>query len=197
MFHASVKNVTRQFPSWNLRARIRKVDEAGDIVKEQYAFGGQTVRVSPRYQRNGSNFRVRPEDPVAFFAAFCFEQGLLPTQLTAEECKSGWALELLEPLWEENKYQFPKLESPFAACDDATEPSLRVGYSFNISQALVEQLGAARTTHERPMFRPAVNGQANPQNLDALRRKIEEQRARATSANGAAAPAAKKKPAGQ
>lgn len=197
MFHVNVKNETRQFPNWHQRGRIRKVDEAGDIVQGQYAFGGEAVRVSPRYQKNGANYRVRPERPVAFFAAYCFENGLLPTQLTPEECEANWVLDLLEPIWDANKHQFPKLESPYAACDQATEPSLRTGFSFNVPQVLVEQLGTVRSTQANPSFRPHANGSSNSQQLEAARRKIEEMRARAATANGTQPAQTKKKSAVQ
>src|SRR5689334_912771 len=76
----------------------------GTVLEGQYACNGEAVRVSPRYQRNGQNYRVRPERPAAFFAAFLYESGVLPHLLTSEECEQEWALALLDPLWEQYRH---------------------------------------------------------------------------------------------
>lgn len=182
----------REFPNWNTRARIKKVDEQGNILEGQYAFGGEAVRVSPRFQKNGQHYRIRPERPAAFFAAFLHEAGVLPTALTAEESEQEWALELLEPLWEQYKQYLFKLESPYAASDHATTPSLRVGYSFNIPQTLIEPLGSVRTAAVRPTGGPAIIGASSAQLHDVLRKKIEEMRARSSTRQEPANPAKKK-----
>jgi hypothetical protein len=174
-----VANSRREFPNWNLRGKIRKVDDQGNIVEGQYAYGGELVRVSPRYQKNGTNYRVRPERPASFFAQFCVEHGLLPTALTAEEAESDLGMEILQPLWDSYKSFLPKLESPYAACDVATEPSLKVGFSFCVMQILIEQIGSIRPSGTKPMLKVSVNGSApGPVILDSLRKKIEEMRAR-------------------
>ncbi len=168
----------RAWPHWNLRGRVKRVDSHGNVVENEYAFSGEFVRISPRFQRGGQHFRVRPERPAAFFAAWCYENSLLPTPLTPEECEQDWALELLDPLWAANKHLFYKLESPFAACDHETQPSHRNGFSFNIAQVLVEEAGAVRGNGTaRGMLGGAVA--SNGQSHDALRKKIEEMRGRA------------------
>lgn len=173
-----VNGVKREYPNWNTRAKVRKVDEAGNVVQGQYGCGGELVRVSPRYQKNGTNYRIRPERPAIFFAAWAFEHGLLPMQLTPEECEQEDVLQLLEQLWEACKGHFPKLESPYAACDDATVPSLRVGFSFNIPQLLIESVGSVKPT-------PGTSGNSIPgPNTDlaiALRQKVDQLRARGSS----------------
>lgn len=182
----------RQFPSWNMRACVRKTDDQGNILDEN-AYNGEIVRVSPRYQRHGVNFRVRPERPAAFFAAYCYEQGLLPTLLSPDECQQEWALELLDSLWEDNKFAFAGLESPYAACDQGTTPSHRIGFSFVVLQILVQQLGAVRSVPGKPTFRPTGNGTSSHQDMDAIRRRIEEQRARGAAGTGNGANPGKKK----
>jgi hypothetical protein len=172
----------RDYPTWNTRARIRKVDESGNVVQGQYAYGGEHVRVSPRYQKNGTNFRVRPERPAVFFAAWAFENGLLPTALTPEEAESPAGLELLQPLFDEYKGYFSKIESPFAACDQATEPSLKVGFSFNIYQVLVEPAGSVKPVNGAARalsMSPVGNGDVA---RDAIKKKIEEMRSRTATA---------------
>jgi hypothetical protein len=191
---SSVNGVRRDYPQWNQRGKIKKVDEHNNVVEGQHACAGEVVRVSPRYQKNGMNYRIRPERPAAFFAAFLHEGGVLPTLLTAEECAQEWALELLDPLWEEFKHHFNKLESPFAASDTNTTPSHRTGFSFNILQVLIEDIGTVRATTSRPTFRPGVNGSApNAAMIDSIRRRIEEARAKNSSTKQELAPPAKKK----
>jgi hypothetical protein len=187
-----VSRVRREYPNWALRAKIKKVDEAGNIVEGQYGFGGEVVRVSPRYQKHGTNYRVRPERPAAFFAAFLQEGGVLPTLLTSEECGQEWVLELLDPLWEQYKAYFPKLESPYAACDSTVVPSHRVGFSFNILQVLVEPIGTAHGSNGKQSFRPLANGSTNASVLDTIRKRIEEMRARNATKPEVTAPGKKK-----
>lgn len=183
----------REYPNWNTRGRIKKVDEAGNIVEGQYAFAGECVRVSPRFQRGGMNFRVRPERPAVFFAAWAHEVGLLPTPLTPEECDQDWAFELLEPLFETNKGAFYKLESPFAASDLSTQPSLRVGFSFNIPQVLVEGIGTVRGTNGAAGHRTSRPVTNNGQAVAAILEKIQAMRARAGAKPEPAVAPAKKK----
>jgi len=182
------KSVRREFPHWNAQGRIKKVDQEGNVVEGQYAFGGELVRISPRFQKHGTNYRVRPERPAAFFAEFLFENGLLPTALTAEECEQEWALELLDPLWETYKGYFPKLESPYAACDLATTPSHRLGFSFNLPQILVEETGLVRTNVARPAFRPVSNGSVNGSVFAQLKKRIDEERSRSAGRQEAVVP---------
>src|SRR5262245_63908770 len=85
------------WPAWNKRARLRRVDSQRNVIPGEYACNGEHLRVSPRYMKNGACFRVRPERPAAFFAAWLHERGVLPTLLTAEECAQEWALDLLDP----------------------------------------------------------------------------------------------------
>lgn len=179
----------REYPNWNQRARIKKVDPQGNVLEGQYAYGGEVVRVSPRYQKNGTNYRIRPERPAAFFAAWCFENSLLPTPLTPKEAESPAGLEMLEPLFDAYKGYFPKMESPYAASDQATAPSLKVGFSFNILQVLVESIGSLKPVGGAPsaMVRPVVGTPSSA--LDLLKKKIDDMRAR-TQASPATASSA-------
>lgn len=93
----NLATLRREYPNRNQRGRIKKVDPQGNVLEGQYAYGGEVVRVSPRYQKNGTNYRIRPERPAAFFAAWCFENSLLPTPLTPEEAETPAGLEMLEP----------------------------------------------------------------------------------------------------
>jgi hypothetical protein len=174
----------RVYPNWYTRARVRKADAQGTVT-DGHAFNGELVAVSPRFQRNGMNYRVRPERPAAFFAAFCYENGLLPELLTPEEAASDWGLKLLEPLWLRHKNVFMLLGSPFAACDD-TVPDLRVGFSFNIRQKVIEVVGSIKPSAARSTFRPAVVGQPNGAiDLEAARATIAAMRAQASNAQPA------------
>lgn len=177
----TLSNASRTYPDWKRRGQIKKVDREGKIVEGEYACGGEVVRVSPRYLKSGRNFRVRPERPAAFFAAFCHERELLPTLLTPEECQEEWALELLDPLWEKAKHCFPKLESPHAACDD-TVPSHRNGFSFNILQVLVEDIGSVHSSNGRSSSGVIGHVSTTSQMLDAARKKIAEMRGRSSKA---------------
>jgi hypothetical protein len=176
-----VKSVRREYPNWNLRGKIRKVDAEGNLIEGQHAFGGEIIRISPRFQKNGANFRVRPERPAVFFAAFCVENHLLPVPLTPEECESPAGLEILQPIWDLHSGCFPKLESPFAACDESTTPSLKDGFSFCLVQVLVEEIGVVRSSPNRPTLRPAVNGSTDTDIFEAIRTKIHEMRSRNTT----------------
>lgn len=190
----NVNNVRRQYPNWNLRAKIRKVDEQGNILPDQYAFGGEAVRVSPRFQRNGANYRIRPERPAYFFMQFCVENGLLPVPLTQEECDSQAGLDILQPLFDSYKQYLPRLESPFAASDQATEPSLKDGFSFCIPQPLVDQIGTVRTTASRATPRPMINGSAPSASVfENIKRQIEAMRAKSAPQPEAPAPTTGKK----
>ena len=183
-----VAGVRRDYPSWNTRAKIRKVDEAGNVLPGQHAYGGEAVRVSPRFLKNGTNFRIRPERPAVFFAAWCHENGLLPNPLTPEEAESAEGLELLEPLWDSYQQYFPKLESPFAACDEATQPSLRVGFSFNIFQVLVEPIGTMKSA-ARPgnrMVAPTALG--NGAAIESIAQRLAAMRARSNGSATAGQP---------
>src|SRR5262249_13671119 len=143
------------------RGRIKRVDSHGNVIENEYAFGGEFVRISPRFTRGGQHFRVRPERPAMFFMFWCYEHSLLPTPLTAEECEADWAIEILEFLWNTEKQAFYKLESPFAACD-STQPSPRVGFSFCLPQVLVEEVGSVRSNGTPTAMIGAVpsNGQS-------------------------------------
>jgi hypothetical protein len=181
----TLASTRREYPNWNMRGRIKKLDPQGNVLEGQYAYGGEAVRVSPRYQKNGTNFRVRPERPAAFFAAWAFENGLLPTQLTPEEAESPAGLELLQPLFDAYKSYFPKLESPFAACDQSTEPSLKVGFSYNIYQVLVEQIGSVKPVNgTSTALSTPVLGKGSTA-LDSLKTQIESMRSRAATATHA------------
>ncbi len=171
-------SVRREFPNWNQRGRIKKVSPEGNVLEGQYAYGGEIVRVSPRYQKNGTNFRVRPERPAVFFAAWAFENGLLPTPLTPEEAESQAGLELLQPLFETYRHYFPKMESPYAACDQGTEPSLKVGFSFNIYQVLVEQIGSVKPVNGNSAALPIPASTNGRSALDSLKSQIEAMRSR-------------------
>jgi hypothetical protein len=173
----------RAWPHWNMRGRIRRVDSDGNVI-EGYACGGEFVRVSPRFVKGGRTYRVRPERPAVFFAAWCFEHGLLPTPLTAEECEADWAVEILNWIWKIEKQAFYKLESPFAACDQATQPSPRVGFSFCISQILVEEAGSVRSSKGGPGGMMPAHIQGNGHDTEGLRKKIEEMRAKAGRPEG-------------
>ena len=174
----------RTFTSWHQRGRIRKVDDQGLVQPGQFAAHGEVVQISPRYQRGGTNFRVRPERPAAFLAAWCFEHGLLPELLTAEECQDEAILHLLDQLWARCRSSFPQLGSPLAASDDSVEPGPRTGWSWNILQVLIEPTESIRTVARTRTFRPVVNGaSAGPDLADTARRTIEALRAR-TRANG-------------
>lgn len=180
------------WPAWNLRGRIKRVSSQGDIIENEYAFGGEFVRISPRFQRGGQNYRVRPERPAAFFAAWLYEQGILPTRLTPEEAESEWGLEMLDPFWAKYKGHFYKLESPNAACDVGTQPSHRTGFSFCILQVLVEEAGSIRSSNGSHGGMMIAHAQGNGENHDALRQKIEAMRAKAGRPDGNVPPKAKK-----
>jgi hypothetical protein len=171
------------WPHWNMRGRIKRVDADGNVI-EGYACGGEFVRISPRFQRGGQHFRVRPERPAMFFMFWCYEHGLLPTPLTAEECEADWAVEILDWLWDVEKQAFYKLESPNAACDVGTQPSLRGGFSFCISQILVEEVGSVHTSKGSHGGMMPTHVQGNGENREALRKKIEEMRAKAGRPEG-------------
>lgn len=175
----SGNGVRREYPNWNQTGRIKRIDESGNVLEGQYAFNGEVVRISPRYQTHGRHFRVRPERPAVFFAAFLKEKELLPTLLTPEECQEEWALALMDPMWTACSAQFYKLESPFAACDAATVPNHRVGFSFNILQVLVEPMGTVRTANGRPTVHLPGSVPTNAAALEAARQRIAEMRARA------------------
>lgn len=182
----------REFPNWAMRGRLKKVDDDGNVLEGQHACGGELVRISPRFQRNGQHYRIRPERPAAFFAAFLHEGGVLPTALSPEECEQEWALDLLDPLWEQYKGHFYKLESPLAACDGGTVPSHRVGFSFNVLQVLIEHVGTVKANGPRPPTAKTISaGATNPSSIDAIRKKIEEMRARTVKPE-TTAPAKKK-----
>ena len=168
--------VRRPFPNWNIRAKIRKTDEQGNVLPNEYAFGSEPVRVSPRFQKNGANYRIRPERPAYFFAQFCVENGLLPVNLTPEECETDTGLEILQPLFDSYKQYLPKLHG---ATDQFSEPSLKEGYSFCIPQILVDQIGTIRTTANRTTPRPMINGSAPSSSVfESIKKRIEEMRAK-------------------
>jgi hypothetical protein len=163
----------------------QRIDSANNVVEREWACNGEYVRVSPRYMKNGSTFRVRPERPAAFFAAFLHERGLVPVLLTAEECEQEEVLQFLDPLWAKYSGAFYKLESPLAACDQATVPSHRNGFSFCVLQVLVEEVGTVQGGNGTPASLAALQtGAANADHLDALRKQIELLRAKGGGTNG-------------
>jgi hypothetical protein len=174
----------RAWPHWNMRGRIKRVSSQGDVIENEYGFGGEFVRVSPRFIKGGRTYRVRFERPAAALAAWLYEQSILPTRLSPEEAETEWGLELLDPFWAKYKGHFFKLESPFAACDDATQPSHRVGFSFCISQILVEEAGSVRSSNGSHGGMMPAHVQGNGENHEALRKKIEELRAKAGRPEG-------------
>jgi hypothetical protein len=171
------------WPAWNLRAKIKRVNAEGNLIPNEYAFGGEFVRISPRFVKGGRTYRVRFEKPAAAFAAWLWEQDILPTRLTPEEAESEWGLELLDPLWAKYKGHFFKLESPNAAIDTATMPSHRTGFSFCILQALVEQVGSVRSSNGSHGGMMIAHVQGNGDH-EALRKRIEELRAKAGRPEG-------------
>lgn len=185
-FH-NVQNTLRELPDWRRRARIRKTDAQGLVLAEQYACNGEYVRVSPHFKKTGKTYRIRPENAPAFYAALLHEAGVLPELFTAEDCADEEVLCLLDSLWPETQYLLPSLESPVAASDQGTQPSPRVGFSFTIAQALIEFVGLAASGTTGPAA-PA----ADPARMDALRRKVEEIRARQRQAAEPPRPAASK-----
>ena len=178
------------WPAWNLRAKIKRVNAEGKLIPNEYACGGEFVRVSPRFVKGGRTYRVRPERPAMFFMFWCLEHGLLPTPLTAEECEADWAVEILDFIWNAEKHSFFKLASPFASCDHATQPSHRVGFSFCVPQVLVEEVGSVRGNGTPRAMIGAVP--SNGQSLEAMKRKIEEMRAKAARPEGNAPTKGKK-----
>jgi hypothetical protein len=173
----------RQYGGWHARGKIKKTDPAGNILDGQYAFNGEVVQISPRFQRSGQNYRVRFENPAAAFAAFLFENGLLPELLSPAEANQEWALALMDGLWAKTKYRFPALASPHAASDSLSVPSHRNGFSFNVLQVLIEHLGSVRPVSARsPAFRPAVGGAVPGVDLEAARQVIAAMRARSAEA---------------
>ncbi len=169
----SVQGPARDLPDWRRRARIRRTDPQGLVVADEYACNGEYVRVSPHYRKTGRTYRVRPENAPAFFAAMLHEAGLLPELFTAQDCADEEVLSLLDTLWPDSQHLLPSLESPVAASDHGTEPSPRAGFSFTIAQALVEFVGLA-ASGPAASTAPA----ADPARMDALRRKVEEIRAK-------------------
>jgi hypothetical protein len=180
------------WPAWNMRGRIRRVSAEGNIIEGEWACQGEFVRISPRFQRGGRNFRVRPERPAIFFAAWLFEHGVLPALLTPEECEQEWALDMLDPLWATHKGHFFKLESPNAACDQATAPNHRTGFSFCVLQALVAETGSVRSSNGSQGGMMVANVQGSGESQEAFRKKIEEMRARAGQPNATKPPKGKK-----
>lgn len=169
----------RQYGGWHARGKIKKTDPQGNILDSQFAFNGEIVQISPRFQRSGTNYRVRFENPPAAFAAFLFENGLLPELLASEEANQEWAMALMDGLWAKTKYRFPALASPHAASDSLSVPSHRNGFSFNVLQVLIEHLGSVRPVSARtPSFRPAINGAVPGVDLEAARQVIAAMRAR-------------------
>jgi hypothetical protein len=180
------------WPAWNQRAKIKRVNAEGNLIPNEFAFGGEFVRISPRFVKGGRTYRVRFERPAPAFAAWLYEHGILPTRLSPEEAESEWGLELLDPFWAQYKGHFFKLESPNAACDVGTQPSHRTGFSFCISQILVEEAGSVRGSKgSRGGMMPA-HVQGNGENHEALRKKIEEMRAKAGRPEGNAPTKSKK-----
>ncbi len=175
-----VKGQRQGYPAWHQRGRIKKVDPEGNVIEGAYAFNGEVVRISPRFQKNGVRYRIRPERPIPFFAAFLHEEGILDILLTPEQCADEGNLADLEALFEEHKGYFESLESPHAACDQSTEPSLRAGFSFNILQVLVEHIGAARSA---PTTTPYRNGHHKPVG-PSMAERIQRLQARKDAANG-------------
>jgi hypothetical protein len=174
----------RAWPHWNMRGRVKRVSSQGDVIENEYAFGGEYVRISPRFVKGGRTYRVRFERPAAAFAAWLYEQSILPTRLSPEEAESEWGLELLDPLWAKYNGHFYKLESPNAACDVGTQPSLREGFSFCISQILVEEVGSVRGSNGSQGGMMPAHVQGNGENHEALRKRIEEMRAKAGRPEG-------------
>lgn len=184
--------VRRDFPAWNIRGKIRKTDDAGNVLENEHAYGGEFVRISPRYQRAGTNFRVRPERPAYFFNQFLFEHGILPAPLTPEECETEAGLEILQPLFEQYKSYLANLESPFAASDLATQPSLKDGYSFCVLQVLVEQIGSFRSEPTRQLARPNISGvRPSASVFDRIKQQIEAMRSRNGTKSSGQPPAKK------
>ena len=173
----TTQTAQRTYTQWRTQAKIKKLDEHGQPTTD-YAFGGQLVAVSPTYRKGGVNFRIRPANPVAFFAAFCYENKLIPDQLTEGECQQPMALEILEPLFEATKHVFPSLASPHAASDTETQPNLANGFSFNIMQKLVEVVGTLQSTPANRAMNGMFSGtvSANGTNLDAIQKKLQQLR---------------------
>ena len=172
------------WPAWNLRGRIKRVDENNNVLENQWDCRSEYVRISPTFRLNGRTYRVRPERPAAFFMAWLYERDILPTLLTPEEAESEWGLELLDPFWAKYKGHFYKLESPNAACDVGTQPSHRTGFSFCILQALIEETGSIRSSNGSHGGMMPAHVQGNGENREALRKKIEEMRAKAGRPEG-------------
>lgn len=181
------------WPAWNLRAKIKRVNAEGNLVPNEFAFGGEFVRISPRFVKGGQTYRVRFERPAAAFAAWLYEHGILPTQLMPEEAESEPGLELLDAFWDKYKAHFFKLESPNAASDMGTRPSHRTGFSFCILQALVEEVGSVRSGKGSHGGMMPAHVQGNGENHEALRKKIEEMRAKAGARPDQSTPAKGKK----
>jgi hypothetical protein len=191
----NLSNVTASrtsWPAWNLRGRVKRVSSQGDVIENEFGFGGEFVRISPRFVKGGRTYRIRFERPAVAFAAWLYEHGILPTQLMPEEAESEWGLELLDPFWAKYKGHFYKLESPNAACDLGTQPSHRTGFSFCISQILVEEAGSIRGSKGSHGSMMPAHVQGNGENHEALRKRIEEMRAKAGRPEGNAPTKGKK-----
>jgi hypothetical protein len=174
---------SRTWPAWNLRGRLKRVDENNNVLENQWDCRSEYVRISPTFRLNGRTYRVRPERPAAFFMAWLYERDILPTLLTPEEAESEWGLELLDPFWAKYKGHFFKLESPNAVCD-STQPSHRVGFSFCVLQAQVELMGYARGSKGSHGGMMPAHVQGNGEHHEALRKRIEELRAKAGRPEG-------------
>lgn len=173
--------------TWTTRAKVRKATTSGEVVPNEFSFGGELVRVSPRFRNTGNgNFRVSPERPAAFFAAFCVENAIIPA-MTAEEAESDAGREVLAPVFAACVQYFHGLEPTGTEKD--SQADLKTGFSFLVPQVLVQKIGFADVA-SRAAIQPTVNAALAAD----VAKKLEEMRAKATAKKPAEAkPDAKKK----
>lgn len=180
MSQNNVSGQVPQVPAWNARAKVRKATPSGVVVAGEYVFGGEVFRVSPRYQKNGSTFRIRPERPAIAFAAWAVESGLLPLPLTAAEAESAEGMAILAQLFAAYKDCFKGLEPAVQSGDANAQPDLLTGFSFLVPQPFVEKIGFASTASTSGMA-PVVNTDLAAE----MTKRIEEMRAKAAAAQEA------------
>lgn len=163
--------------NWTAQGKIRKTGG--------YACGGELVRISPRFRQGGTSFRVAPEKPAAYFAAWCVDNAVLPTPMTADEAQSDAGLQILAPLFQACLQYFEGIEP--TGQEPNSIPDLTSGYSYLVPQVLVERLG-----YVEGQAKPAVQPTVNPALIAETAKKLAELRAKAAKPEAKVEPKAKK-----
>jgi hypothetical protein len=170
--------------SWTTRAKVRKATPSGTVTAE-YVAGGEVVRVSPRYSKHGTNFRVTPERPAVYFANWAAENGMMPA-ITAEEAESEQGRQILAPLFEKCQQYFQGIEPAVLGGEAEAKPDLTNGFTFLVQQVTVERIGFA-TTGGTAAVQPTVSADT----VQEMAKRIEEMRAKHQAKDAPAATPAK------